>query len=355
MTYSPGSPGYPPANQPTTQFSAPTQHFGKLPEPPAAGEGPNKLPAYLLMVVAALGLLVYLCNFGPIFEVNASDFLGQGGTVSGSTLGIGLAVISALAAGLLAGVTLLSKGRTYVAIAAVLSVLALLLVIAELINKPSEASIGWALYALIVLSLLQAGSAVAALLFDTGVLTPPTPRPKYDQQQQYGQQQYGQQQYGQQPYGQPRQYGQQAPPGYGQGPQYNPYAQQGQPQYGQPGQYGGQPGQYGQPQQYNPYGQPGQYAGTPFSGEAAGLGPDDGGRVSRPGLMVLSLVLLILSALPFLAAGVLLLAAPLSADTIPPGYEQQLAQAGLTPEMAVSALRGVAAVILVVALLYVLF
>ena len=118
-----------------------------------------------------------------------------------------------------------------------------------------------------------------------------------------------------------------------------PPSYSGVPPYPQPGQYG----------------QPGQYAGTPFSGDAAGLGPDDGGRVSRPGLMVLSLVLLILSALPFLAAGVLLLAAPLSADTIPPGYEQQLAQAGLTPEMAVSALRGVAAVILVVALLYVLF
>jgi hypothetical protein len=71
--------------------------------------------------------------------------------------------------------------------------------------------------------------------------------------------------------------------------------------------------------------------------------------------MILSLVLLILSALPFLAAGVLLLAAPLDASTIPPGYEEQLAQAGLTPEMAVSALRGGAAVILVVALLYVLF
>jgi hypothetical protein len=71
--------------------------------------------------------------------------------------------------------------------------------------------------------------------------------------------------------------------------------------------------------------------------------------------MVLSLVLLILSALPFLAAGVLLLAAPLDSSTIPPGYEEQLAQAGLTPEMAVSALRGVAAVILLVAVLYVLF
>ena len=71
--------------------------------------------------------------------------------------------------------------------------------------------------------------------------------------------------------------------------------------------------------------------------------------------MILSLVLLILSSLPFLAAGVLLLAAPLNVAAIPPEYEQQLSQAGLTPEMAVSALRGVAAVILVVAVLYVLF
>ena len=29
MTYPPGSPGYPPAQQPTTQFVAPTQQFGK--------------------------------------------------------------------------------------------------------------------------------------------------------------------------------------------------------------------------------------------------------------------------------------------------------------------------------------
>jgi hypothetical protein len=291
MTYSPGSPGYPPANQPTTQFSAPTQHFGKVPEQPSAGEGPNKLPAYLLMVVAALGLLVYLCNFGPIFQVNASDFLGQGGTVSGSTLGIGLAVISALAAGLLAGVTLLSKGRTYVAIAAVLSVLALLLVIAELINKPSEASIGWALYALIVLSLLQAGSAVAALLFDTGVLTPPTPRPKYDQQQQYGQ--YG---------GPGGYYGQPQQPGQHQ-PQHHTGSHQQAPQQQRPGypsQYGGgypgsggpstggfqTPGQqsgpptpptgfptYGQPQQQGGGSGQGQQQQPPSSSQQSGQNP----------------------------------------------------------------------------------
>jgi hypothetical protein len=71
--------------------------------------------------------------------------------------------------------------------------------------------------------------------------------------------------------------------------------------------------------------------------------------------MILSLVLLILSALPFLAAGALLLAAPLEVGAIPPEYEQQLAQAGLTAEMAVSVLRGVAAAILVVAVVYLLF
>jgi hypothetical protein len=176
-------------------------------------------------------------------------------------------------------------------------------------------------------------------------------QPGYPVQQpgQYGQQQYGQPgQYGQPQYGQPGQYGQQPQGGYGQPPPYNPYAQQGQPPYGQPG-------QYGQPQQYNPYGQPGQYAGTPFGAEAAGMGPDDTKPLRRPGIMVLALVLLILSSVPFLLIGAGLLALPLETGAIPPEVEQQLQQAGFTPEMAISALRGVAVVILVLALLYVLF
>ena len=37
MTYSPGSQGYPPAQQPTTQFAAPTQQFGKIPETSTSG------------------------------------------------------------------------------------------------------------------------------------------------------------------------------------------------------------------------------------------------------------------------------------------------------------------------------
>jgi hypothetical protein len=180
-------------------------------------------------------------------------------------------------------------------------------------------------------------------------------QPPYPQQGQYGGPQYGQQpqygqpgQYGQQPYAQQ---GQQPTPGYGQAPQYNPYAQPTQ-QYGQ---YGAQPGQYGGPQ-YNPYGQqPGQYPGAPYGGDVAGLRSEDRGPVSRPGLMVVSLVLLILSALPFVLAGAALLLLPLDANAIPPEYEQQFEQAGITAEAALSAMRGFAAVMLVLALLYVLF
>lgn len=256
MTYSPGSPGYPPANQPTTQFSAPTQHFGKPDLGQSGAEGPSKLPAYLLMAVAALGLLIYLANFGPIFQVTASDFLGQGGTVSGSTLGIGIAVIAGLLAGLLAAVSLLPKQRNHVAVVAAISLLSFLLVIAELINKPSEASIGWALYVLIALTLLQAASAIASLLYDSGILSPPTPRPKYDQsQQQYGQ--YG---------GAPASY-------YGQ-PQGQPQHQSHQQHH--LGQQGGQPHQQS-PQQQRP-GYPSQYGGynAPNTGGFSAAGAQSG-------------------------------------------------------------------------------
>ena len=52
----PGSPGYPPAQQPTTQFSAPTQQFGRAPEAsPSTTDAANKLPTYLAIAVALLG------------------------------------------------------------------------------------------------------------------------------------------------------------------------------------------------------------------------------------------------------------------------------------------------------------
>ena len=120
MTYPPGSPGYPPAQQPTTQFAAPTQQFGRLPEPATpAAEGPSKLPVYLLAAVAALGLAVYVSSYGPLFQAGADFFT--------PTL-LDLGVVASLLAGLIAGVGLVPKQKAAPALVAVLSVLGFLLV-----------------------------------------------------------------------------------------------------------------------------------------------------------------------------------------------------------------------------------
>ena len=247
MTYPPGSPGYPPAQQPTNQFSAPTQQFGKVPEQaPSAGEGASKLPVYLAAAVAALGLAVYLSSFAPLFTISASDFPGLG-SISGSSFGLVLAMSAALLAGLFAGVSLLPRQRVATAVIAALAVAAFLLVIAEVINKPSGASLGWGLYLLIAFTLIQAILAVAVLLFESGVITPPAPRPKYEQQQHYGQ------------YGAPGQYyGQQQ----GQLGQHHGGAQPGQPQQQRPGYPSTYPGGYQQGPSTGGY-PPAQQSGPP--------------------------------------------------------------------------------------------
>ncbi|MGH3677576.1 MAG: DUF5336 domain-containing protein [Mycobacterium sp.] len=232
MTYPPGSSGYPPGQQPTTQFSQPTQQFGKVEQSPQAAAGPSKLPVYLLAAVAALGLAVYLSSFGPMFTISSTDF-PQLGSASGTSLGLGLAVVASLLAALLAGASLLPKQPSFTGVVAAVSVLAFLLVVAEVINKPEGVTIDWALYLVIVFTLLQALTAVGALLLDAGIITPPAPRPKYEQQQ-YGQ--YG---------------------GY--------YGQQhGLPQGGAPQQRPGYPSQYG------------GYPGGPASGGFTAAGPQGG-------------------------------------------------------------------------------
>src|SRR6478672_12077925 len=102
MTYPPSSSGYQPSQQPTTQFSAPTQQFSKPEQPSAqspaqqaAEPGGSKLPFILLAAVAVLGLLVYLFSFGPQFQIENSDF-PQLGSASGTSLGLGMAVIASL-------------------------------------------------------------------------------------------------------------------------------------------------------------------------------------------------------------------------------------------------------------------
>ncbi|MHA6792557.1 hypothetical protein ACVGVM_03405 [Pseudonocardia bannensis] len=196
--------------------------------------------------------------------------------------------------------------------------------------------------------------------------SPHSGQPGYDPQTPYGQQpQHGQPQYGgQSGYGQQPQYG--AQPGYGEQPEYGQQPQYGaQPGYGQQPEYGQQPA-YGQQPQYGvPYGQQtsGQY---PYGGQypypygaagPAGLDDTPTTPAKRPGAMILSLVLLLLSALPFLATGAVLLAVPINLDGLPPelNVDQALADAGVSAEQLVSAFRVGAGIVLLLALLYVVF
>lgn len=251
MTYPPGNPGYPPAQQ-GNQY-APTQQYG---EP--AEVGPSKLPVYLTAAVAVFGLATYAFNFGPLLTISNSDF-PQFGSASGSTPGLGLAVAASVLAALLAGVGLLPRQKARTGLVAVTSTLSFLLVLAEVINAPAGLSIGWGLYLVVATTLLQTGAAVAALLFDAGVLSPPAPKPRYEQQQPYGQ--YGAPYYGQpggqQQYGAPTHQPQQQRPGYP-----SQYGYQGAPNTGgfqsaagAPGSHNGPPTPptgfpaFGQPQQ----------------------------------------------------------------------------------------------------------
>src|SRR6201993_5286565 len=122
MTYSPGSPGYQPA-QPGGSTAGVTPSFAK----DEAGE--SKLPHILKIAVVGFGLLVYILNFFPTFVISAE--LGPGGGRAGDA---GTAVVVAVLAALLAGLGLLPKAKSYAGIVAVIAVLGALLAISETIN-----------------------------------------------------------------------------------------------------------------------------------------------------------------------------------------------------------------------------
>jgi uncharacterized membrane protein len=219
MSYPPTNPGYP-QTQPPAPYGA-----------PPAEAGPSKLPLYLTVAVVVLGLAAYLASFGPVFTVSAELGPFGGAELTGS--GGGFPIIAAVLAALLAAVSLLPKAaKSYTGVVAAVSVLAVLLVIAQLVTKPAGFSIGWALWLVLAFTLLQAIAAVAALLFETGIIAPPAPRPRYDQFGQYG------------------------PP---------------------PGGYYGQPGPQGPPQRPSyPSQQYGGYPSGPSTGGFGALGPQSG-------------------------------------------------------------------------------
>ena len=172
MTYPPGSPGYPPAQSPGGYGASSTPSFTK------SDDGESNLKLYLTIAVVALGLASYLLSYGPMI----TRMLPNGDEVveSGSTLPIDLALLAAL----LAGVSLLPKAKNYAAVVAAVAVLGALLLIEDTFGASGR---GWALWFALGCGVIQAILAVSALLLDAGVITPPAPRPKYDQYGQYGQ------------------------------------------------------------------------------------------------------------------------------------------------------------------------
>jgi Family of unknown function (DUF5336) len=198
MTYSPGSPGYPPAQSPGGYGASSTPSFTK------SDEGESNLKVYLTIGVLVLGLASYLLSYGPMI----TRILPNGDELveSGSTLPIDLGLLAAL----LAGVSVLPKAKNYAAVVAAVAVLGALLLVEDTIGASGR---GWALWFALGCGVVQAVLAVTALLLDAGVITPPAPRPKYDQY--YGQ--YGGY------YGQQSPYQQQSPQQSGYGAQYGGY------------------------------------------------------------------------------------------------------------------------------------
>jgi hypothetical protein len=172
MTYSPGSPGYPPAQSQGAYGTSSTTSFAK------SDDGESNLKLYLNVGVVALGLATYLLSYGPMI----TRILPNGDELveSGSTLPIDLGLL----AGLLAGVSLLPKAKNYSGVVAAVAVLGGLLLIEDTIGASGR---GWALWFALGSGVVQAVLAVSALLLDAGVITAPAPRPKYDQYAHYGQ------------------------------------------------------------------------------------------------------------------------------------------------------------------------
>ncbi|SEL22982.1 DUF5336 domain-containing protein [Rhodococcus maanshanensis] len=246
MTFTPAGSGYGPG------------------EPPSGGLGSKGLPFLLTLGVLGLAVVNFLLGFAPFAKVTTfgDETLTQSSFEAGYPI---LALAFLLFGGLLAGLSLLPE-QPYKGAAAAASVVGFLIALFFMFSLSEGVSLAIGGILGLILAFVQAGVAVAVLLFSLGMLKVPAPKPAGYAPQgypTYGQppQGYGQQQAPGQPYGQvPQGYGQppqaqgqpQAQPGYGQS---QPGYGQPQPGYGQP-----QPGGYGQPQGYapptNPYAPP---------------------------------------------------------------------------------------------------
>lgn len=258
--------------------------YGQQPPSPSGPSRPSRvgldLTRILVLAAAGLGLVIYLCSFVP------SALLVR------ITFGLPLFV----GAGLVAAATLLPNGRRMLVPAAVLAALGtlglLVNVMSDFPGPPPPLGVGEGasgiVITVLVLGFLQTGALVAAVLVDTGVMTPKTggwPSRQRDVQPPAPQGQYpagqyppppGQYQYPPGRYGpgvqEPVGHSPQAPAPTAQQPgtppgRYVPTGQYGQPGPSPQGQYGqpGPPpqGQYDRQRQPGSQGAYGQYEQQP--------------------------------------------------------------------------------------------
>ena len=160
MTYPPSGSGYPPGQQPTTQFSAPTQQFGKVEQPRRRrlrggrrwSEQAAVLPARRGRRARPARLPVQL-RADVHHQQHRLPAVGQRQRhVAGSRAR--RARFASCRAARRSGPAAQAEGDR--GVVAAISVLAFLLVIAEIVNKPEQVSIDWALY-VVIASHLPAG------------------------------------------------------------------------------------------------------------------------------------------------------------------------------------------------------
>lgn len=256
MSYPTGGSGYnaPQPQQPTSASTTP---------------GAKGLPDFLVMGVAGLGIVTFFLGFLPYYGNGAKGSYSKdiNAFELPNTAAAFLALL--LAGGLLAGLSLLPK-QDWKGPAAALSIAGFLGTLFISFSAEDGLKLKVGAIAIMVLGFAQSVAAVVAVLFESGLLKPPAPKPQaagypgyqsgagYPQQQGYPQAGGYSQQQGQQ-YPQQPGYPQQQP-----GQQY-PQQQPGYPQqqaYGQPA-----PGGYPQQQQQQQFGTPPTEAFPPSNPE----------------------------------------------------------------------------------------
>ncbi|MEV6321096.1 DUF5336 domain-containing protein [Nocardia sp. NPDC051787] len=258
MSYPTGGSGYntPSPSAPSSQSPAPG---GATSGSSATGSDAKGLPFFLVVGVAALGVLNFLLGFLPFLGSKPIDLGGR--RVSGSETANLFEVASGspllgllLLGGLLAGLSLLPK-QNWIGAAAAASTAGFIALLFQSFSFGEGSELAVGAYIVLVLAFVQTAVAITAALFDAGIVKAPAPRPA-TAPSAFGQGGYGQQapSFGQaqQSFGQ----GQPSQPGYGPSGQSG-YGQSAPPQFPsqQPSPYGQSQPSYGQGQQGQPYGQ----------------------------------------------------------------------------------------------------